>query len=77
MSINLIRVQLPAAEGVEYPLFQSEDGKRWKLAGTDANGGWLFVPEHLDPAQVARWVWAKEDYLVEACGVMSPVGGAS
>lgn len=54
-------------------LFQSEDGRRWRLAGTDDNGGWLFVPAHLDPAKVKRWVWAKEADLAEACGALTPV----
>lgn len=57
-------------------LFQSEDGKRWRLAGTDASGGRLFVPEQVDPAECPRWVWAKEAELVEAVGALTPVVAA-
>lgn len=57
-------------------LFQTEDGKRWRLAGTDSDGR-LFVPAHLDPAKIKRWVWATEAYLLESCGAMTPVGGAA
>ncbi|MEU9014321.1 hypothetical protein AB0D12_32030 [Streptomyces sp. NPDC048479] len=53
-------------------LFQSADGKRWRLAGTDESGR-LFVPAHLDPANVKRWVWAKEADLVQAVGAMTPL----
>ncbi|MET7560604.1 hypothetical protein ABZS95_10405 [Streptomyces sp. NPDC005479] len=63
-----VNLPTPASE-----LFASEDGKRWKLAGTDRDGGRLFVPEHLDPAQVKRWLWAEEAYLVEAVGALTPV----
>ena len=55
-------------------LFQSADGKRWRLAGTDNNGGRLFVPAHLDPEKVKRWVWAKEADLAEAVGALTPIG---
>ncbi|MBT2505114.1 hypothetical protein J7I98_04225 [Streptomyces sp. ISL-98] len=58
-------------------LFQSEDGKRWRLAGTDSNGGRLFVPEQVDPAKCARWVWAKEAELAVAVGALSPIGRAA
>lgn len=54
-------------------LFQSADGRRWRLAGTDDNGGRLFVPSHLDPANVKRWVWAKEADLVQAVGAITPI----
>ncbi|MGW6454986.1 hypothetical protein ACWF94_03525 [Streptomyces sp. NPDC055078] len=66
-----------ASVEVEVELFVSEDGRRWRLAGVDAEGGRLFVPAHLDPAKIARWVWAKEADLVPVVGAMSPVGGAS
>ncbi|MFB7589317.1 hypothetical protein [Streptomyces sp. NPDC056169] len=71
---NHIPVELPATP-VE--LFQSEDGKEWRLAGHDEEGGRLFVPAHLDPANVARWLWAEESYLVEAVGAFSPVERAA
>lgn len=58
-------------------LFQSEDGKQWRLAGTDDNGGRLFVPAHLDPAKVKRWVWATEAELVQALGPMTPIAPAA
>lgn len=54
-------------------LYQSSDGKRWRLAGTDASGARLFVPEQCDPAKVNRWVWAKEAELVKVVGALSPV----
>ncbi|MCP9205556.1 hypothetical protein [Streptomyces cucumeris] len=57
-------------------LFQSADGKRWRLAGTDASGARLFVPAQCDPAKVKRWVWAKEAELVATVGVLSPVVAA-
>ncbi|MER6515176.1 hypothetical protein [Nonomuraea sp. NPDC001636] len=69
-----IPVELPAAP-VE--LFQSEDGKQWRLAGSDPAGERLFVPAHLDPAKVARWLWATESYLAEAVGAFSPVERAA
>lgn len=58
-------------------LFESEDGRRWRLAGTDEDGVRFFVPAQCDPAQVKRWVWAKEAELAEACGALTPVGGAA
>lgn len=54
-------------------LFQSEDGKQWRLAGTDDQGERLLVPGHLDPANVKPWVWAKEGDLVQAVGAMTPL----
>jgi hypothetical protein len=58
-------------------LFESEDGKRWRLAGTDPDGGRLFVPEQVDPEKCARWVWAKEAELAAVVGALAPVGGAA
>lgn len=55
----------------------AEQGSRWKLAGTDADGGRLFVPELVDPAVTPRWVWAREAELVEVVGVLAPFGGAA
>lgn len=72
MTINLSHPTTTEPE-----LFQSQDGRRWRLAGTDADGGRLFVPEQCDPALVKRWVWAKEAELAEVCGELSPVGGAA
>lgn len=57
-------------------LFQSEDGKQWRLAGTDESGR-LFVPAQCDPANVKRWVWAKEAELVQAVGEMTPIAPAA
>ncbi|MEV5770137.1 hypothetical protein AB0L49_02535 [Streptomyces antimycoticus] len=68
--------RVSSAPKADAELFQSEDGKRWRLAGTDASGGRMFVPEQVDPAKVARWVWAKEAELVEAVGALSPVVAA-
>ncbi|MER8158110.1 hypothetical protein [Streptomyces sp. NPDC094472] len=68
--------RVSCAPETDAPLFQSEDGKRWRLAGTDASGGRMFVPEQVDPAKVARWVWAKEAELVEAVGALTPVVAA-
>jgi hypothetical protein len=72
-----IAVKLPAPESAAPELFQSEDGKLWRLAGTDSAGGRLFVPQQVDPAQCARWVWAKEAELVEVVGALTPVAVAA
>lgn len=72
-----MNTKITAPTTTEPELFQSEDGKRWKLAGLDKDGGRLFVPEQLDPAKVKRWLWADEAYLTEAVGALTPVGGAA
>lgn len=72
-----IALPAPAPAPVEYELFQSEDGKRWKLAGTDPAGGRLFVPEQCDPAVVKRWVWAKEAELAAVVGALTSIGRAA
>jgi len=58
-------------------LFDSEDGRRWRLAGTDEDGTRFFVPAQCDPAKVRRWVWAKEDELAAVVGALTPFGGAA
>ncbi|HEY9367882.1 hypothetical protein [Streptomyces sp.] len=58
-------------------LFVSEDGRQWRLAGHDADGGRLFVPAHLDPAKIARLWWAGEAYLAESCGALHPLERAA
>ena len=68
-----VPIELPAAP-VE--LFESEDGKRWRLAGHDAEGR-LFVPEQIDPAKTPRWVWAKEAELAEVVGALYPLERAA
>ncbi|MFF6904563.1 hypothetical protein ACFY9Q_01305 [Streptomyces sp. NPDC012389] len=55
----------------------ADQGSRWKLAGTDADGGRLFVPELVDPEKTPRWVWAREAELVEVVGELVPFGGAA
>ncbi|MDQ0943321.1 hypothetical protein [Streptomyces sp. V1I1] len=72
-----MKTNITAPTSTEPELYESEDGKRWKLAGTDSAGGRLFVPEYKDPADVPRWVWAKEAELAAAVGALSPVGGAA
>lgn len=54
-------------------LFETANGKQWRLAGTDSNGVRHFVPAHLDPATVLRLVWAAETVLTDALGPLTPV----
>ncbi|MFC8339338.1 hypothetical protein ACFUJX_20320 [Streptomyces rubiginosohelvolus] len=54
-------------------IFQTPEGKQWRLAGTDSHGDRLFVPAHLDPAKISRLVWASEDFLRAELGELTAV----
>ncbi|RPK76401.1 hypothetical protein EES45_23195 [Streptomyces sp. ADI97-07] len=56
----------------EPTVFSTEDGRQWRIAGTDSSGR-LFVPSHLDPAKVLRVVWFREADLIADCGPLTPV----
>lgn len=56
---------VPALPPVD--LYAAPTGKLFQAVGSDEDG-LLFIPAELDPAKVARWLWAKESYLVDAFG---------
>ncbi|WP_097964907.1 hypothetical protein [Streptomyces sp. or20] len=62
---------MPNTTAVE--IFQTPEGKQWRLAGTDSYDDRLFVPAHLDPAKVSRLVWASEDFLRSELGELTAV----
>lgn len=72
---QLVTLSTPPAPAAD--LFVSEDGKRWRLAGTDETGGRLFVPEQVNPATTPRWVWAREAELAEVVGTLAPIAQAA
>ncbi|MEU8101695.1 hypothetical protein [Streptomyces rubiginosohelvolus] len=64
---------MPNTTATTVELFQTPEGKQWRLAGTDSNGDRLFVPSHLDPTKVSRLVWVSEDFLRAELGDLTPV----
>lgn len=67
-----VLVNIPAPE-----LFETPEGKRWRLAGTKADGLRYFVPAHLDPAKINPIVWASEAFLTAELGGLTPVAQVS
>ncbi|MFF2864585.1 hypothetical protein ACFVSX_32475 [Streptomyces rubiginosohelvolus] len=64
---------MPITAATSVEIFQTPEGKQWRLAGTNSYGDRLFVPAHLDPAKISRLVWASEDFLRAELGDLTPV----
>ncbi|WP_030928397.1 hypothetical protein [Streptomyces sp. NRRL B-24720] len=66
-----VRVDLPTPPAPE--LFETPEGRHWRLAGTKDDGLRYFVPAHLDPAKIRASLWASEAYLNAELGEITPV----
>lgn len=69
---------MPITPATTTEIFQTPEGKQWRLAGTKANADGpsttrYFVPAHLDPTKIPSRVWASEDYLATELGDLTPV----
>lgn len=67
-----VLVNLPTPE-----LFETPEGKQWRLAGTKADGLRYFVPANLDPAKINPIIWASEAFLTAELGDLTPVAQVS
>ncbi|MFI8792618.1 hypothetical protein [Streptomyces sp. NPDC055105] len=67
---------MPITAATTVEIFQTPEGKQWRLAGTDHNGR-HFVPAHLDPTTIKPLFWASEAYLNDQLGDLTPVPNAS
>jgi hypothetical protein len=63
---------MPQTTATTVEIFQTPNGKQWRLAGHGSDGTRYFVPSHLDPTKVLRLVWAKETDLTDALGPLIP-----
>ncbi|MFW3477404.1 hypothetical protein [Streptomyces microflavus] len=63
---------MPITPTTTIETFQTPEGKKWRLAGTDDHGTRYFVPAHLDPTKIRPSVWASETYLQAELGDLTP-----